>query len=194
MLYCPKNLSFEEKSVEFPPDFITNFREPTPHYSMIGLNLLKKLDLVLKETLQIEDRTFLNNCVIDEILPILFCYEFEDQYICGIEKRGFRDYSERRIFYNNLEKENPDLHKVVSHNKYRKRRIESVLRYAKHFGTSNQTTQVRSFVENLYDIDNPYKFQTEDWNFKHRIAEAVCELTVELTNEILLDVRRKIAA
>lgn len=193
-LFDPEKLSFRKKSIEFPPAFIKNYSEPILYYSTLGLDLIKDLDQTLKEDLRIQDRTLLKNCVAKEILPYLFCYQFEDQYKNGTEQRDFEDYIERRRFYEKLKEDNPDLHEVVSYNKYRKRKIEPVLRYAKHFGMTNQTIRIRSLVEQHYDLDNPYKFQTEDWNLKYRVAEAVCELAVELTKEIILDVKQKIAA
>mgnify|MGYP000325941498 CR=1 FL=1 len=184
-LFVPETLSFKKKTVDFPPDFITGYSEPIPPYATIGLGLIKNLQQVLREDLPQQHRTFLENCVVAEILPYLFCYQFED---------NFKDYGERRDWYIKLEKTDKDLHEVLSNNKYRKRRIESVLRYAKHFAGTQETIRVRTLVETHYNLDNPYKFQTEDWNFKYKIAEAVCELTVMLTKDILQDVRQKIAA
>lgn len=186
VLFDAKNMNFKKRRVKFSAPYITKYYERDGNLVKEGEIILKEAKaLLLQEDLPVQHKTFLQNVLIKEILPYFFCYRFED---------NFKTYTERRTFYLKLMKKRSVLHEVLSLNQYRKRRIENILRYAKHFATTKETRGFLALVESKYDLDSPYVFQEESYEHKRIVADCIAKLAVSLSKDILFDVEQKIAA
>lgn len=176
MLFNPYTLGFDQMTTNADLYFIKSITNPDPNdvdRAKILLDEIKgrlEKPITEREKMQIE-------FIREEVLPYPFAYEIQD---------FFEDYETRRDFYlKSLEPKDPATHHILSHNKLRKKRIESVMNYVKIFG-ENQDRTLLSQIEEYYNLDNPYDFQKTLDEEKSEVAKMVTRLALSVMENNLL--------
>lgn len=174
----PFTLGFNQLTITEDAEFVTNIISPSPEDVDRGLLLIEEANKMKLDLMAVPSSKAMAefNIICEEIMPYIFCNEISDIY---------SDYITRRISYERLERFDPALHYILSHNKYRKKRIENVLNLGNYYVTGN-TRSTLAQAKNLYDLDHPYKFQTASNDFKHEISILVTRIAFSILEEYLI--------
>lgn len=178
VLFNPYTLGFNQLTISGDPEFVTNIISPSPEDRDRGLLLIEEAKRMKLELEKIPSGKAVTefNLFCEGIMPYIFCNEISDLYT---------DYITRRTSYMALEFFDPALHYILSQNKYRKKRIENVLNLGKYYAVGN-TRSILAQAENLYDLDNPYKFQTASNEAKHDLSKLVTSIAFSILEEYLI--------
>ncbi len=176
ILFNPYTLGFDQMTTNADLYFIKDILNPDPNDVDRAKILLEEIKEKLGQPITQSERMKLR-VIHDEILPYPFAYEIHDVY---------EDYETRRDFFlKSLLPKDPATHHILSHNKLRKRRIESVMNYTKLFG-GNQDRVLLSQIEERYSLENPFKFQQAPNKEKSEVAKMVTRLSLSVMENTLL--------